>query len=88
MSEIKPCSVNGCDKKLKSKLYCSMHQARLDRTGRLDKKRLAERIKENIEYVNDCWEWQGYKSDEGYGIKSRSDFIKRDLSRYTSQFDR
>ena len=46
-----------------------MHRARLQRTGRLDKKSLHERIEENIERITEsgCWVWMGYINKLGYG---------------------
>ena len=64
------CSIDGCVKppKLADK-YCSMHRARLTRTGRFDLKtpyeRLIERSKLNEE--TGCIEYTRYKNKHGYG---------------------
>lgn len=46
--ELKHCSVDDCGKPQKQKdgKYCSMHRARLSRTGRLDKKSAREKLRE------------------------------------------
>jgi len=66
------CKVFDCNKiSGKKSGYCSMHRARLWRTGRLDKVTvsLSERLFTNvIKQGNGCWEWQGCKTArKGYG---------------------
>lgn len=62
------CGADNCKKPLKSEFYCSMHQARLDRTGRLTLKTLREKLIENSKTnKNGCWEWVKYKNQDGYG---------------------
>lgn len=67
--ELKPCIVSCCGNVAKKRdKYCSMHRARLQRTGRLDLKSLGEKLIDNIKIAHSgCWEWQAYKSKEGYG---------------------
>jgi len=66
--KLKPCIVKDCCKiAKKGDKYCSMHRARLTRTGRLDKKSLGEKLTDNIKLVNGCWEWQGFRNRGGYG---------------------
>ena len=71
MSDLLPCIVNGCNKAQKKNdyKYCSMHRARLSRTGRLDIKTTAERIEEKSIPVTEsgCWLWVGHISKDGYG---------------------
>lgn len=67
---LKQCSIDDCDKPSKNgDKYCSMHRARLLRTGRLGKKSLMERINEKIERITEsgCWIWTGYVTEYGYG---------------------
>ena len=63
------CIVDGCNKNRKKKSkYCSMHRARLIRTGRLDKKSSIERLFDHIIKLSDgCWEYTAYKNKWGYG---------------------
>jgi len=67
--ELKPCSVDGCEKKRSDRLYCRMHRARLERTGRLDLKSTAERLTEKSVWDESigCLEWSGHRNKHGYG---------------------
>ncbi len=72
MSELKKCCVDGCNKTAKSKdKYCSMHRARLRRTGSLElmpKLTLRERLETNIQIdENYCWNWMLQINAGGYG---------------------
>lgn len=67
-SERELCCVNYCEKNpKKSDKYCSMHRARLSRTGRLDLKSLWERLMERTEKNGECIEYKGYINSSGYG---------------------
>ena len=71
-NEIKICKVEGCNKPTKkSDRYCSMHRARLSRTGSLELKprpSIKERLETNIQIDESyCWNWQGYLNPRGYG---------------------
>jgi hypothetical protein len=68
------CSVDGCEKKTKSKGLCITHYTRLIRHGKLttniivnnDKERLTSNAKQE---ENGCWNWQKFKKN-GYGVSS------------------
>jgi hypothetical protein len=66
---LKTCSLLGCTKEAKyNDCYCSMHRARLSRTGRFDKKTAVEKLKERTSIdSNGCWNYTAYKNDLGYG---------------------
>jgi len=70
-NELKACLVEGCNKPLKKhdSTYCSMHRARINRTGRLELESPEKRIKRSIMYDLDteCWEWSKYLNEHGYG---------------------
>ena len=63
------CMVNGCEKpnKKKDSKYCSMHRARLTRTGRLDKSTPYERMMSKTITNGGCVEYTGYTDGLGYG---------------------
>jgi len=68
--EFKPCFVDECGKNSKRRdKYCSMHRARLSRTGRLDKRSVWEKILalSLVDKTTGCMNWQGYLNDSGYG---------------------
>lgn len=68
MRELK-CCVDGCRKTRKRfDNYCSMHRARLSRSGRLDLQTLGDKLKSKCEVDNkNCWNWMAYKNSLGYG---------------------
>lgn len=69
-AELKRCLVDNCEKNIKiNHKYCSMHAARLYRTGRLTLKTHKEKLLENvdIDLKTRCWNWTGYKTELGYG---------------------
>lgn len=48
--------------------FCRMHAARMERTGRLDKKTTFERLLARIEKQADgCWNYTRYRDRSGYG---------------------
>lgn len=69
--ELKMCCINECYKDAKkSDRFCSMHRARLSRTGRLDIPGYLEKIFTNCYHPghhNDCMLWQGHLTEHGYG---------------------
>ena len=74
------CSVWDCIKPLKESGLCSMHTARLARTGRLTIKSIQEKIFENVVKENGCWIWQKYTNKLGYGrfrFKSKKELAHR-----------
>ena len=57
------CEVFNCWKEAKPKdRYCSMHRARLVRTGRAEKMPLLQKFLNNIKRRDGCWEWVGYRN--------------------------
>ncbi len=75
MSKEKKCIVKECNKPIKkrSKDYCCMHRARLERTERLDlittKEKLLSRVKTGNKTYNGthCLEYTRYVDKLGYG---------------------
>ena len=65
----KSCLVVDCSKPLKrGDRYCSMHRARLTRTGRLDKKSAPEVLAARSTFTeNGCIEYNGFRNALGYG---------------------
>lgn len=63
------CKVDGCKKLSKQgSSYCSMHTARLYRTGRFDKITPIERLLNRIEKTaSGCWNYTQYLNRFGYG---------------------
>lgn len=68
---ITTCRIEGCDKKRKGQSrLCSMHQARLYRTGTTDPQPTMtqrERFESRINKSGNCWVWTGSVSPQGYG---------------------
>ena len=67
--KLKICCAGECNKPTKKgDKYCSMHRARLSRHGRLDKANYLEIIFKNSKSMaNGCIEWQGFRTEDGYG---------------------
>lgn len=68
--KLKCCCVEICEKPTKkSDKYCSMHRARLSRTGTLDRKSVKEKFMDKCEPVTECgcWIWLGTINTNGYG---------------------
>lgn len=64
----KACSVGGCEKPVKRHdTMCSMHRARLTRTGRLDRPGIVERIMRRSRREGACLLWKGNAVGIGYG---------------------
>ena len=70
------CSIEGCEKPVSSRGWCSMHYARWRRNGDpnfVQKKRadggfsVHERFSESYSAEGDCWIWTGTVSMYGYG---------------------
>jgi len=68
------CKVEGCTvTKIKGHGYCNTHYQRFKRLGTVDlvshKQPIEERFWRFVTKLSDaeCWEWQGSKSDKGYG---------------------
>ena len=65
---MRTCQVLGCNKVKKRRSgYCSMHRARLSRTGRLDKVTPFERIMKKTRQSGECIEYTGPLNKGGYG---------------------
>lgn len=67
--DVKICCLLGCFKSVKkNSSYCSMHIARLTRTGSFQKKTPFDRLMGRIEKnVFGCWNYTAYKNADGYG---------------------
>lgn len=62
------CTLDGCDKILRSRIHCAMHHSRLKKTGTTDPPRTMEqRFWSKVAKSDGCWEWQGHKFERGYG---------------------
>ena len=67
--KLKPCTVNECNKTAKKNdILCSMHRARLTRTGRFTLRSPLDKLCSMVS-VNAflCLEFTGYKNERGYG---------------------
>lgn len=66
---LKPCTYQPCCKiRKKFDIYCSMHRARLDRTGKFELVTPYERMmKKVIIDKNGCWIFGGFITNYGYG---------------------
>lgn len=69
---IRPCTIPGCDKRLRSGGLCSMHRARLRRTGTTDPRPKVSKLEEFWANVDrrgpaECWLWTGWVNNHGYG---------------------
>lgn len=69
------CSVDGCEKPVSARGWCSMHYSRFRRHGdpliqsKWRKWTFQDRTKGKwIVTDSDCWEWQGAKQVRGYGV--------------------
>ena len=78
MAESRLCSVAGCEKPPRPRRpMCSMHEARVVRTGTTEPGRYAHRpIEESywkLVVVNPegCWGWSGWTNNRGYGVVRR-----------------
>jgi len=72
MAESRICSVDGCDKRAKSRGWCNTHYERWRRTGHplgvTPRLSLLDRLMAGIKVTtNGCWEWQKAKHGYGYG---------------------
>jgi hypothetical protein len=70
MMKLKLCALDSCNKPVKRyDKYCSMHRARLTRTGRFDKKTPHERMMDRTKECpkSECIEYAGYVNKDGYG---------------------
>lgn len=69
------CSLDSCSKPGGTKGLCPMHYTRRLRRGTFDLLSTEERfwrlVKKNAD-VQGCWEWQGSKSVQGYGVFKRN----------------
>jgi len=71
------CTIDGCEKPRRRRLYCEMHDKRLRTNGELGQaeplvKRIkgnaADRLRARIEVTpNGCWEYTGCRGKNGYG---------------------
>lgn len=71
-----PCAVESCDKRAISSGLCSGHYARLKRTGTTEPSGYyadeETRFWRKVDQSGECWTWAAAKSNNGYGIFSRT----------------
>lgn len=69
---MKGCSVEECDRRLKSKEYCRMHWERMKRRGTTEKHdprypTVEESLLTRVAWAGNCLEWTGARTTSGYG---------------------
>lgn len=69
MRTVLGCSVDGCERAVWSRGWCTLHYHRWHRHGTTDDPRptVVDRFWEKVDRTGDCWLWTGHVTPEGYG---------------------